>query len=506
MKFPSRPQTRRLIAGVAIASCLSVGLGAGLPAVASAATSVAAGLTSTDTSVTATAAHQSVFTEAYLWTSIHGDPSSDAQFTDRHVTFVGGTPPQLAPTVSYATVAAGETAWNYTPAATVLTTQVYITATRVSDGAVVQSPVTQLGFSELDWRPSGGTRPTGTAADWAWSSPIATIDYRYQWGTILDGTDQQWASNAQCLSVPLSAFQEPAGAGWSAGRGTDFTPSPPAMGAMADGTTASDGGYSDGHSYVPEVARVSGYQSYFTPTMTVDVASACPGLDLTGKFWIAGADVASGKFQLSDAAGSEGNHLSWDESGAAGAGTLTSADVTATPDGNGHVVFAFAKTPLQGESGSGGVKVWAQTKSGAQVRVDVSYYWSNYGGAPSATDLAVAVPLGTTAVVTESQIMTHARFFSNKAATISVAALPGGVTEVATATGERAFQFTGTVPGETKSFAYTAAETQTPAGVVQSTPASVVFTVSTGSQSAPAPATPPVTPPAAAPKLPTVSG
>ena len=498
---PLRKPARILAATIAGSILLAGGVSAAAPAFA---VSAPALLTAIDSSVLAVAAHQSVFDEAFLWSNIHADRSMDALYSNRRVVFVGGVPSQLTPTVSYINSAAGEAAWEYTPAVADLATQVYITATRISDGATVQSPVVHLGFVLQDWRPSGGTVPSGTSADWAWTAPMATLDNKYSWGIPLDGTDQQWTTNARCLAVPLGAYTAPVGPGWTHGAGSDFTPSPSSMGAMSDGTPDTQVDVLDGVSFVPEAGQVQGYQPYFTSTMAVDVASACPGLQLTGKMWINAADIKTGSFQLSDAPGSAGNHLSWDASGAPGTGVVTSADVTATPDGSGGIAFSFAKTPLRGESGSGAVRVWAQTKAGTQVRVTVGYSWSNYGGAPTASDLAVPVPLGTTVTVTESQLLAHAQFYSAQAETIDVAALPSGVTQVTTATGERAFQYTGSVAGETKRFAFTASETQSPAGIVKSAPAAVVFTVLNGSQSDPGPVSPPAT---SAPKpLPVVSG
>jgi hypothetical protein len=486
---PSMRHRKTAFAGAAIAACLTLGLSGTLPAFAASDPA----LDATDASVSAVEAHQSVFSEAFLWQTLQSSAQSAASaglFTNEHVEFVGGLPTELTPVVDYTSSAAGEPAWAYTPAsATALRFQVKLAATRISDGAQVESPIHQLGIAEQEWHPSAGQLPTGTAADWAWSAPISTMSNKFMWGDqSLSGSDQQWVSNIQCLAVPLSSFEAPAGGGWSIGVGTDFTPTPTSMGAMANGAESTGDGYLNGLDHIPYVGRVSTFQPYFTPTISVDVKSACPGLRLTGDLYISGADVKTGGYQFDDTRGN-GNHVGWASDGSPG-GVLTSADVSALPDNSGHVTFRFAKTPAPGEAGTGATDVWALTAAGTKVRLTVGYWFTNYGGAPIVSDLNVDVPLGQTTTVTESDLRAKARFFSNQSPTIDVSALPAGVTETSTDSGERAFSYTALTAGDTRQFTFRAAETQTPAGMVQSGPATVTFTAIGGGGAVAAPAVP----------------
>lgn len=471
-------KTFRIFSAIAItgAFLLAGGVVTAAPAFA-----VDPALDAIDSSVSAAAAHQSVFSESFLWQTLQTKASrtaSEGLFTDKHVSFMGGVPAELRPVTDYRASAAGEPGWAYTPAsATALRLQVQLTATRISDGVRVESPVRQLGIAEQEWHASAGQLPTGTFADWAWTEPLATIDNQYSWGGNLDGTDEQWSDNSQCLAVPVSNYQPPAGGGWSLGFGSDFTPSPSSLGAMSvPGLLSTDPGFLDGQNFIPIAAQISAFQPHFSPTLTVNFADACPGLDLTGRAWLPGGDIHTGTAQFSDSPGSAANHINWSADGTPEAGVVTSADVTATPDNSGNIIFNFGKAPLDGEAGTGGVTLWAETAQHTQVRIMAHYFFTTYGGAPTASSLAYEVPLGQTTTVTESDLRSKIRFYSHQSPTVDVSNLPDGVTETTTDSGDRAFIYTALTAGDTKQFTFRAAEIQTPAGVVRSQPATVTFT------------------------------
>ena len=499
----SRPhKTIRIVSATALTGVLLLAGGVVTTAPAFAVTDPA--LDATDSSVSAAAAHQSVFSESFLWQTLQTKASrtaSEGLFTDKHVSFMGGVPAELRPVTDYRASAAGEPGWAYTPAsATPMRLQVQLTATRISDGVRVESPVRQLGIAEQEWHASAGQLPIGTFADWAWTEPLATIDNKYSWGSNLGGTDQQWSDNSQCLAVPVSHYQPPAGGGWSLGFGSDFTPTPSSLGAMnVPGLLSTDISFLDGQNFIPITAQISAFKPFFSNTLTVNFADACPNLDLTGRAWLPGGDIHTGTAQFSDSPGSGANHINWSADGTPAAGVVTSADVTATPDNNGNITFTFGKTPLDGEAGTGGVTLWAETRQGTQVRVIVHYSFTNYGGAPTASSLAYEVPLGQTTTVTESDLRTKIQYFSNASPTVDVSALPDGVTESTTAGGDRAFSYTALSAGDVKTFSFQASETQSPAGVVRSQPATVTFTAVGAGDS-----TPSTTP--ATPQLPIVSG
>ena len=332
--------------------------------------------------------HQTVLTEAYIWSTLTGSPA-DA-YANREIEFPNGMPAEITRAISYHDAATGEPALAFNLAGSgPLNFTVQLRA--VQEGISVSSNPTEIYFSNAGWRPSSGPLPSGTVADWSWTAPLATISMQSLWGPELSGSSAPGTSYIQCLTAPFTSSTDGPASGVRSGSlgGVDFTSAPTYMGELSGvGQVVNQPWYArmigpgigDGQSTAAFAAGVVGkHLTSVGRTVEIDVAAACPDLNLTGQIYILGADPLTGSAGVENRSGitTVKSYLARGQPAAPGAQTASTDDLIATPTPSGSIIFEFRNLPIPNTPGAAAVRVQALTLAGTQVSLHIGFSYDS---------------------------------------------------------------------------------------------------------------------------------
>lgn len=366
-----------------------------------------------------------------------------------------------------------------------------IVAAPVVLACTVLAAPTAATAAELDTLPLFASTPSGTQADWAWTTPdqarlgaeLGPDEFGRSLGT-LDRVILLTQSPPRTFpSVPATPF--------------DYRPDANLLGVYHSGQYGPGGG---GDVFGYPVAG-SGRTSWGTgsmqssggavfktrllapqPTVSIDLAAAFPEFGFSA-FYIPGADGQTGWASSTDRDCGLIAAFPVDTNGSTvGTDPVNCAAMSASEFGSDHnqanfnargtatgVTLDLSVGPYE-RGGRYSVTVVGLAADSTQVPVSVTLAVAAYGGAPSAGSLTYATPVGTPIVIPDSDLQAAVEWRTGMERAIAVEGLPASITPV-----QGGYRFVSEVP-VTESFGFRGTERQDPAGLVGSPVGTVTVT------------------------------
>jgi len=357
-------------------------------------------------------------------------------------------------------------------------------------GGIVLTPSVALA-ADVDTLPLFASTPTGTQADWAWTTPdqsrlgaeLGPDEFGRSLGALDRVIPLTQSPPRTFPSVPATPF--------------DYRPDATLLGVFHSGQYGPGGG---GDVFGFPVAG-SGRDSWGTggtqarggaifrtrllapqPTVNIDLAGAFPEFGFSA-FYVPGANGQTGWASSTDRDCGLIAAFPVDTNGSTvGTEPVNCAAMSASEFGADHnqanfraqgtatgVTLDLSVGPYE-RGGSYSVTVVGLAADGTQVPVSVTLAVAAYGGAPNAGSLTYATPVGTPIVIPDSDLQAAVEWRTGIERAIAVEGLPASITPV-----QGGYRFVSEVP-VTESFGFRGTERQDPAGLVDSPLGTVTVT------------------------------